>query len=81
MSSMVSWPSWFGVILTLMVAVGQFTPPLAVNLMVACRIARVPMERTIPWVLWLVAAMMVTLLLVVIWPQIALWLPQRLGYS
>src|SRR3546814_4238335 len=29
---------WFGVILTLMVAVGQFTPPLAVNLMVSCRI-------------------------------------------
>ncbi|MBU4610993.1 TRAP transporter large permease [Achromobacter sp. GG226] len=72
---------WFGVILTLMVAVGQFTPPLAVNLMVACRIARVPMERTVPWVLWLVAAMMLALVLVVIWPQIALWLPQRLGYS
>ncbi len=71
---------WFGVILTLMVAVGQFTPPLAVNLMVACRIARVPMERTIPWVMWLVAAMMFALLVVVIWPQIALWLPERLGY-
>src|SRR5690606_27862921 len=27
-------PVWFGVILTYMVAIGQFTPPLAVNLMI-----------------------------------------------
>ena len=37
-------PVWFGVILTLKVALGQFTPPLAVNLMVSCRIANVRME-------------------------------------
>ena len=42
-------PVWFGVILTLKVALGQFTLPLAVNLMVSCRIARVPMESTVPW--------------------------------
>ncbi len=71
---------WFGVILTLMVAVGQFTPPLAVNLMVACRIARVPIEKTIPWVIWMVLAMLVTMLVVVVFPPIALWLPEKLGY-
>jgi C4-dicarboxylate transporter, DctM subunit len=71
---------WFGVILTLMVAIGQFTPPMAVNLMVSCRIAKVPMEDTVPWVLWLVASMLAATLLVVAMPQIALWLPRRLGY-
>ena len=40
-------PVWFGVILTLKVALGQFTPPLAVNLMVSCRIANVRMEDTV----------------------------------
>jgi TRAP-type C4-dicarboxylate transport system permease large subunit len=30
-------PVWFGVLLTMKVALGQFTPPMAVNLMVACR--------------------------------------------
>ena len=71
---------WFGVILTLLVAVGQFTPPMAVNLMVSCRIAKVPMEDTVPWVLWLVASMLAATLLVVAFPPIALWLPQKLGY-
>lgn len=71
---------WFGVILTLMVALGQFTPPLAVNLMVSCRIARVPMESTMQWVLWLLAAMFVVLVAVILFPQLALWLPHELGY-
>ena len=43
-------PVWFGVILTLKVALGQFTLPLAVNLMVSCRIAGVRMESTVRWV-------------------------------
>ena len=73
-------PVWFGVVLTLNVAVGQFTPPMAVNLMVSSRIANVRMEETTRWVLWLVAAMCFAMLLVIIWPQLALWLPEQLGY-
>lgn len=71
---------WFGVLLTMMVAVGQFTPPIAVNLMVSSRIAGVSMEQTVPWVLWLVVAVLVVLLLVIIFPGLALWLPRALGY-
>ena len=73
-------PVWFGVILTLNVAIGQFTPPMAVNLMVSSRIAGVRMEDTTRWVLWLVAAMCVAMLCVITWPQLALWLPGYLGY-
>ncbi len=73
-------PVWFGVLLTLMVAMGQFTPPLAVNLMVSCRIAGVSMEKTVRWVLPMVLAMGVVVLAVIVWPQLALWLPQALGY-
>jgi tripartite ATP-independent transporter DctM subunit len=73
-------PVWFGVLLTLMVAMGQFTPPLAVNLMVSCRIAGVSMEQTVRWVLPLVLAMGVVVLAVIIWPQLAMWLPGLLGY-
>ncbi len=71
---------WFGVLLTLTVAMGQFTPPIAVNLMVSCRIAGVRMEETVRWVLWLLAAMICVTLLVIVFPQLALWLPHRLGY-
>lgn len=71
---------WFGVVLVLTIAVGQFTPPLAVNLMVSAKIAQVRMESTTRWVIWLVLAMCLAMITVVVWPQIALWLPARLGY-
>ena len=71
---------WFGVLLTLMVAIGQFTPPMAVNLMVSCRIAGVRMEETVRWIGWLLAATLVVALAVIVWPELALWLPRKLGY-
>jgi tripartite ATP-independent transporter DctM subunit len=71
--------TWFGVILTMKIAIGQFTPPMAVNLMVSCRIAGVSMESTIPWVIWMIFAMFISLALVVVFPDIALWLPRVMG--
>lgn len=71
---------WFGVIITMNMALGQFHPPLGVNLMVTCRMANVTMESTVPWVLWMIAAMAGTMLLVTFVPDIALWLPRHLGY-
>ncbi|MCC9596073.1 MULTISPECIES: TRAP transporter large permease [unclassified Rubrivivax] len=73
-------PVWFGVLLTLKVALGQFTPPLAVNLMVSCRIAGVRMEETVRWVGWMLLAMFMVMVAVIVWPQLALWLPAQLGY-
>ncbi len=73
-------PVWFGVLLTLKVALGQFTPPLAVNLMVSCRIAKVRMEETVRWVGPMLLAMGLVMVAVIIWPELALWLPRVLGY-
>jgi tripartite ATP-independent transporter DctM subunit len=71
---------WFGVILTVMVAIGQFTPPIAVNLMVSCRMANVRIEQTIQWIIWFLVAALVVLLLLVFFPEIVIWLPRALGY-
>jgi len=71
---------WFGVLLTLVVAKAQFTPPMAVNLMVSCRMAGVGMESTIPWVLWFIVSFLVMIMAVFFYPELALWLPRHLGY-
>jgi TRAP-type C4-dicarboxylate transport system permease large subunit len=71
--------TWFGVVLTMMIAIGQFTPPMAVNLMVSCRIAGVSMESTVPWVIWLVLAMTLSAVAVMAVPDLALWLPRVMG--
>jgi C4-dicarboxylate transporter, DctM subunit len=71
---------WFGVVMAITVAVGQVTPPVAINLMVTARIAQVPLEATFRWVGWLLLAMAVALGLVIVFPELALWLPRVLGY-
>jgi tripartite ATP-independent transporter DctM subunit len=71
---------WFGVMVTMNLAIGQFTPPMAVNLMVTAKVGGVTMESTVPWVLWMVGAMCVALALVTAFPELALWLPRQLGY-
>ncbi|MFP4273475.1 MAG: TRAP transporter large permease [Paracoccaceae bacterium] len=71
---------WFGVVMAMLVAMGQFTPPVAVNLMVAAKIAGVPLESTFRWVGWLLLGMAVALGLIILFPELALWLPRVLGY-
>ncbi len=73
-------PVWFGIILAMNMAIGQFTPPMAINLMVTCRIAGIRIEDTVSWVLWLVGAMVIALLLVTFIPDLALAFPRMLGY-
>lgn len=71
---------WLGIVMTINVAIGQFTPPTAVNLMVTCRIAGIRIESTVVWCAWLVLAMLATLLLLTFVPEIVLFVPRWLGY-
>jgi TRAP-type C4-dicarboxylate transport system permease large subunit len=65
--------------LTMNIAIGAFKPPMAVNLMVTCKVAGCSIESTVPWVVWFVAAMAAALLLVAFVPEVALFLPRLLG--
>jgi len=72
-------PIWFGVMMTVNLAIGTVTPPVAVNLYVAARLAKVPIEEVSRWALPFVAALIAALLLVVYVPAVTLWLPDALG--
>lgn len=71
---------WFGVMMAMNIAIGQFTPPVAVNLMVTAKVAGVPIESTFRWVGWIFLSMVCALGLVILFPELALWLPRVLGY-
>lgn len=73
-------PVWFGILLAMNIAIGQFTPPVAVNLMVATRMAGVRLEQTFGWTLIFICAMGASLVLVMLVPEIALWLPDKMGF-
>jgi len=72
-------PVWFGVMMTMNLAVGTITPPVAVNLYVASNISGASMEEVSRWALPFVLALIVVLLLVTYVPALSLWLPDLLG--
>ncbi|NTV54830.1 MAG: TRAP transporter large permease subunit, partial [Syntrophaceae bacterium] len=71
---------WFGVMMTYVIALGQFCPPMAVNLMVSCRLTGASMESTVRWVIWLLLFMGLGLVAMVFFPALVLWLPDVLGF-
>ncbi len=72
-------PVWFGVVMTLNLAVGQFTPPVAVNLYVTTQLANIRLEKTFKAVWPMVLAMLVALFIVILFPSLSLFIPQFFG--
>jgi len=72
-------PIWFGVICVIVIEMGLITPPVGVNVFVVKGVAaNVPMETIFRGVLPFWFAMAVCLVLLVAFPDIALYLPGRM---
>jgi tripartite ATP-independent transporter DctM subunit len=74
-------PIWFGVVIVLVTELGVITPPVGINVYVVSGIARdVPLEvifkGAFPFVLTLIAY----LVIMILFPQIALFLPSFVAY-
>ncbi len=65
-------PIHFGIIVTLNIAVGQQTPPVASVLMVACSIAKSNIWETSKVNVWFIASLILVLLLVTYVPMVSL---------
>ncbi len=69
-------PIWFGVIIVLITEMGVITPPVGVNVYVVSGVAKdVPLEVIFKGVLPLLGALIVCNIILIIFPQIALFLP------
>ncbi|GAA0298291.1 TRAP transporter large permease [Rhodovulum strictum] len=66
-------PVHFGLIVVVNLALGMITPPLGVNLFAACAVARLPVERIIPQLLWFVLTVFAALMVITYVPAITLW--------
>lgn len=72
-------PIWFAVVLTINMEIGLITPPVGLNLYVINGIAPDVRLQTILWgALPFMICMVVGIVLLCIFPQIALWLPEAM---
>jgi C4-dicarboxylate transporter DctM subunit len=68
-------PIWYGVLLVINLELAQITPPVGMNLFTIKAVTKAPMGQIIVGSLPYVLLLIVGMGMVMLWPQIALWLP------
>ena len=71
-------PIHFGLIMIVNLAVGMCTPPLGVNLFVACQIADIRVDEIIPAIIPFLLILILDILIISYVPAIVTWLPRLL---
>ena len=69
----------FGIIACIALCIGQISPPVASVLMTTMGIAQIGVDKLLPYILPVIGMMIIVLTLVVIFPQLALWLPSAMS--
>ena len=72
-------PVHFGIIMVVNLAIGMSTPPLGVNLFVACGVAKITIEQIMKAIVWLLIANIIALLLVTYIEPVSMFIPNLLG--
>ena len=73
-------PVHFGIVMVVNLAIGFVTPPLGVNLFVACNVANAKLEEICKGILPILGVMIVDLLLIPYVEPLSTFLPALLGY-
>lgn len=69
-------PIWFGCILTVVTTMGAVTPPVGISVYVVSGMNKdIPMGTIFKGVLWFIPAYIITIALMMMFPQVALFLP------
>jgi C4-dicarboxylate transporter, DctM subunit len=71
-------PLLFGVVLVLFVELGQISPPIGINLFVIQSIWDGKLSEVVLGTIPFHLTMFVVLAIIIVWPEIALWLPQHM---
>ncbi|MDR2456070.1 MAG: TRAP transporter large permease [Deltaproteobacteria bacterium] len=71
-------PIHFGIIIVINLAIGMITPPLGVNLFVACGLTKLKVEKIVAANWWFLFASLAVLLLLTYFPSLSLMLPRIL---
>lgn len=68
-------PIWFGIFFVILIEVALITPPVGLNLFVIQAIAKTPLGVISKGVFPFIVLMLLTVVLIFLFPQLALWLP------
>ena len=73
-------PIHLGILVAANVGIGMITPPVGICLFVACGISKIPIESVVKPLLPFLVFLVLTLVIITMFPQITLFLPRLLGF-
>jgi len=71
-------PIWFGVVVVVAAEIGMITPPVGLNAFIVSRASGIPLQTVFKGVVPHVIAHLIALLVLILLPQISLWLPSHM---
>jgi C4-dicarboxylate transporter, DctM subunit len=71
-------PIWFGVVLVLLLEIGMVTPPVGLNLFITSQHSAVPVNRVLKGSVPFIGVLLLTIVIMILFPQIALYLPTHM---
>jgi C4-dicarboxylate transporter DctM subunit len=71
-------PIWFGVVLVIVMEMGLITPPVGLNVFALSGVTNVPIGTIFRGVWWFVAAMLLCIVIITFFPEIALFIPNMM---
>jgi TRAP-type C4-dicarboxylate transport system permease large subunit len=74
-------PQHFAIVLVIAMGIGLFSPPFGLGMYATCTIANTRLVDVAKPYLRYVMVLLLTLLLIVLWPDFTLWLPRHYGLA
>ena len=71
-------PIWYGVIISMLVAMGLVFPPVGMIVFVVCSTAKVDLVKAYKGTSIMIIAIILTTILLMLFPAIATWLPSKM---
>ena len=71
-------PIWYGVIMVLVIEMGMITPPVGINVFILSGVTGIPISTVFRGVWPFVAAELICILIITVFPQIALFIPSHM---
>ena len=72
-------PVWFGIVLVLLVEIGQISPPFGINLFVIQSLSKCKFEDVVMGAVPYQILMLLMIAALAVWPQIVTWLPKQMA--
>jgi TRAP-type C4-dicarboxylate transport system permease large subunit len=74
-------PLHFGIILVIAMGIGLFSPPFGLGMYATCTIAKTRLQDVAAPYFRYVLVLLVTLVALIAWPALTIWLPRRYGLA